>query len=87
MKELCGDRLHYINQKRFKIKPGELLADQAKERENEGWLKGVEYLTTLQLLSECEAFIASGWCYGTSCALNTGKENFKETYVFELGCY
>lgn len=87
MKELCGDRLHYINQKRFKIQPGELLADQVKERENEGWLKGMEYLTTLQLLSECEVFVASGWCCGTSCALNTGKENFKETYIFNLGRY
>lgn len=87
MKELCGNRLHYINQKRFKIRPGELLADQVKERENEGWLRGMEYLTTLQLLSECESFIASGWCCGTSCALNTGREHFQETYVFRLGSY
>ncbi len=87
MKELCGERLHYINQKRFRIQPGELLANQVKERENEGWLKGMEYLTTLQLLSECEAFIASGGCCGTSCALNTGENHFKETYVFKLGIH
>ena len=87
MKELCGDRLHYIEQKRFRIKPGELLADQKRERENEGWLKGKEYLTTLKLLSECGAFIASGGCCGTGCALNSGADNFKETFVFQLGRY
>ncbi|MBR3834111.1 MAG: hypothetical protein IKJ73_07315 [Lachnospiraceae bacterium] len=85
MKQLCGDKLTYIDQKRFKIKAGELLADQAKERENEGWLKGKEYLTTLKLLSECKAFIASGGCCGTTCALNSGKDNFKESFVFDLG--
>ena len=87
MKRLCGDRLHYIDQKRFRIRPGERLADQEKERENEGWLKGKEYLTTLQLLSECAAFIASGGCCGTTCVMNTGGEHFKETYVFDLGTY
>ena len=87
MKELCGDRLHYIDQKRFRINPGELLAYQKKERENEGWLKGKEYLTTLQFLSECRAFVASGGCCGTACVINTGGDNFKETYVFNLGRY
>ena len=87
MKEICGDRLRYIDQKRFRINPGELLSDQKKERENEGWLKGKEYLTTLKFLSECKSFIASGGCCGTTCALNSGKDNFDESYVFDLGCY
>ena len=87
MKELCGDRLRYIDQKRFRINPGELLSDQKKERENEGWLKGKEYLTTLKFLSECKAFIASGGCCGTTCVLNSDKDNFDKSYVFDLGCY
>lgn len=61
------------------------MADLKKERENEGWLKGTEYLIALQLLAECEVFIASGGCSGTTCVLNTGREHFKESYVFELG--
>lgn len=36
MKEYCGDRLIYTNQRRFDIKPGELLADQKANRENDG---------------------------------------------------
>lgn len=87
MIELCGDRLCYIDQKRFRINPNELLADQKKDRENDGWLKGKEYLTTLKLLSECGAFIASGSCCGTECALNSGADNFKETFIFNLGSY
>ena len=87
MKKLCGDRLHFIDQKRFRIQPGEVLARQAKERENEGWLKGKEYLATLQLLSECASFIASGGCSGTNCVMNTSGKHFKETFIFELGVY
>lgn len=87
MKELCGDKLSYIEYKRFRIKPNELLADQKKEREHEGWLRGKEYLVPLQLLSECGAFVASGHCGGTECVLNTNKKKFKDTYVFELGTY
>ena len=87
MKELCGDRLHFIDQKRFRTQPGELLSHQTKERENEGWLRGKEYLATLQLLSECISFIASGWCNGTACVMNTSGKHFKETYIFELGVH
>ena len=87
MKELCGDRLHFIDQKRFRVNPGEMLSDQKKERDNEGWLKGKEYLTTLQLLSECGAFVASGWCCGTTCAINSAGDGYKEKYVFDLGHY
>ncbi len=85
MKELCGDKLLYIDQKRFRVRPGEMLSDLKPERENEGWLKGKEYLTTLKLLSECAVFVASGGCCGTDCALTSGKEHFKEAYVFDLG--
>lgn len=85
MKELCGERLCYIDQKRFRLNRGELLSSQKKEREQEGWLKGKEYLTTLKLLTECSAFIASGSCCGTTCVLNSGAEHFSRCNVFNLG--
>lgn len=40
MKVIYGKRLKYIEQKRFHINEEELLAQQIRERENEGWLKG-----------------------------------------------
>ena len=87
MKALCGERLRFTDQRRFRIRPGELLSDQRRERELEGWLRGVEYLTTLQLLSECKAFIASGHCGGTTCVLNTAGDRFEYVFVFDLGIY
>ena len=87
MKVLCGDRLHFIDQRRFRIRSGELLFEQKKERESDGWLRGKEYLTALQLLSECKAFIASGSCGGTSCVLNTAGDRFEDVFVFDLGRY
>ncbi len=87
MKHLCGDKLSYIDQRRFSIEPNTLLSEQKRERKNEGWMRGKEYLVPMQLLSECGAFIASGNCGGTSCVINTNGNQFKESYVFELGTY
>ncbi|MDD6381010.1 MAG: hypothetical protein PUG04_04895 [Lachnospiraceae bacterium] len=87
MKQYCGDRLSYTDQRRFDIKQGELLADKRANRDNDGWLRGEEYLTTLELLSECGTFIASGGCCGTTCVMNTAGSRFKDTYVFSLGNY
>ena len=87
MKSFCGDKLRYTNQRRFVIKNNELLSQLEGRRKEEGWLRGVEYLTTLQLLSECKAFISSGICGGTSYVLNNSSEKFEKCYVFDLGRY
>ena len=41
-----------------------------------------EYLTTLELLSECGAFIASGGCCGTACALNSNRDKYAEVFTW-----
>jgi hypothetical protein len=56
------------------------------DRENDNYYKGLEYLSSLYLLSKCNAFVG-GNCGGSQAALymNDGKyENWK---IFDLGVY
>lgn len=87
MKTEFGERLLYTNQKRFSLKKGEYLFEMEKQRHQEGWLKGAEYLTSLMLLSECESMIASGYCSGTGFALKINNGKYRHAFVFELGRY
>lgn len=55
------------------------------DRENDAYLKGVEYLTNIYLLTCCDALIA-GRAGGSIAALIMGKK-YEYTYFFDLGYY
>lgn len=54
-------------------------------RANDEYLKGLEYLTTIAILSSCDCLIG-GRVGGTTGALLLG-DKFEYTYFFNLGCY
>ena len=55
------------------------------ERENDGYLKGIEYLRQLYMLSECD-YIISGWNSSFRMALLLSG-GFEKYYAFNLGKY
>ena len=55
-------------------------------RENDKYLKGLEYLSSIYLLSKCDAFIA-GLCAGTYAANFMKRGDFENKYFFNLGVY
>ncbi len=55
------------------------------DRENDNYLKGLEYLSSLTILSNCSAIVA-GNCGGTFYSL-VMKNNFKHICVFNKGLY
>ena len=88
MKNIYGSRLIYTDQQRFKIEPGQLLAnlhgEDTKEK-GKGFRLGVEYLCTLRLLSMCDSLLASGGCGGVDEALRENGGRYRMTYIFDLG--
>ena len=56
------------------------------ERENDEYLKGLEYLSSLYIVSQCKALIA-GNCGGSQMAVfvNGGRHEYE--HVFDLGMY
>ncbi len=56
------------------------------ERENNQYLIGIEYISTINLVSHCSCFVA-GACGGTTAALYLNNGKYKEKYIFQLGKY
>jgi hypothetical protein len=88
-KERYGDKIYFTNQKRYTIKPGELLATHHREDKNrsDGFTMGVEYILSINLLSRCNSLVASGGCAGVGEALKENDNKYKSVFVFDLGKY
>ena len=55
------------------------------DRENDNYLKRIEYLSSMIILSKCDAVVA-GNCRGTHFAV-LNSETVKNRYVFDKGYY
>lgn len=56
------------------------------DRENDIYLKGLEYLSSLQLLSRCDVLLG-GNCGGACAALYMNNMKYKHVELFDLGLY
>lgn len=56
------------------------------ERENDDYLKGVEYLSSLVILSKCNAIVA-GNCGGSQAAVFMNAGRYEDRYIYDLGLY
>lgn len=65
---------------------GILLADVHFNRENDQYYKGIEYLSSMNLLSKCCCFVG-GACAGTYYTIIQNHNRFDESYIFDLGFY
>ena len=89
-RERFGDRLltnrrHYYDEA-FDEQAVTLIKDVHFDRENDDYLKGLEYLSSLKILSKCDGLVA-GNCGGTLCAVIWNNNSYRDKYIFDLGCY
>lgn len=90
MLAVFGDKVKYVEQKRFVLQKGEHIVDQKKKdtwKSGDGWQYGADYLCAMVLLSECGFFIASGGCTGTGLVQKLAKDRQCQSYIFDLGLY
>lgn len=90
MQEAFGDKIKYVDQKRFVLQKGEYLSDQKEKdtwKQGDGWKYGADYLCAMVLLSECGFFLASGRCSGVSLVDRLAQGRHLQSYVFDLGVY
>ena len=64
----------------------ELIKDVHFNRENDEYYKGVEYLSSLVIISKCDSLLA-GNCGGTEAAVFMNGLKYKECKVYNLGLY
>ena len=72
-KHIFGDKVCFVEQERYSQDERRILSSIKSERENDEYLKSVEYLSVLLILSKCDSLIGSH-CGGTDIALELGKE-------------
>ena len=90
MEEAFGDKIKYIDQKRFTVGKGEYLSDQKGKdawKQGDGWRLGADYLSAMVLLSECAFFLASGRCNGVGMVEKLAEGRNQASYIFDLGLY
>lgn len=63
-----------------------LIKDVHFDRENDEYLKGLEYLSSLLILSRCQGLVA-GNCGGTEAAVFWNQGKYEDTCIFNLGLY
>ena len=89
-RSVYGDRL-LINKRKYydsvyldqKVS---LIKDVHFDRDDDDFLKGIEYVSSLQILSKCQGLVA-GNCSGTQAAVFWNNGNYRDTYIFDLGLY
>ena len=85
-KKEFGDRLLYTDQVRFSNTGNQWLAQIDNARENDRYLRGLEYLTTIQLLSRCD-YLLAGVCSGSVCSLIMNGGKYKAVQMVDKGVY
>ena len=83
-KMLVNKRKYY--DKIFDSQNLELIKDVHFDRENDEYLKGIEYLSSLYILANCKALVA-GNCGGTQAAVFLNRNKYEKKYIFDLGLY
>lgn len=88
LKNYFGDYVLFLNRIRFLETGNKQLADINFYRKNDRYIKGLDYLTEIILLSKCN-FLIAGKASGTYGAviLSEEHEGYEKEYYFELGLY
>ncbi len=86
-KRRFGDKAYFTDQERYTTKPGEMLAQMHRNRQDkrEGFLLGTDYILAIYLLSRCNSFMASGDCTGVGETRKMNEGRFNNVFVFDLG--
>ncbi len=83
MQNRFGKQLFFTDQSRYTVKPGQLLADLHRvKEEGKGFRLGAEYLCSIHLLSQCRSLIASGECGALTEALRENQGKYEHVFVF-----
>lgn len=84
-KETFGDKLLAVSQMRYtpEASKDKFLAEIKFERENDAYLRGLEYLTVITILSRCNCLIA-GRTSGSSAAAYINDGRYEHQCMFEL---
>ncbi len=85
-RQAFGDRLCYTRCVRYGNTGDQLLANIQFDRENDRYLRGLEYLTNIVLLSRCDCLLGV-YVGGTTGAMEMNGGAYEHVEVMDLGVY
>lgn len=85
-REAFGDRVFYTECARYGDTGDRLLADIQFDRKNDRYLRGLEYLTNIALLSRCDCLLGV-YVGGTVGALEMNGGRYEHVEIMDLGVY
>lgn len=86
LKKVFGNRLLFTNQLRYSETGDKFLFQIANKRDNDKYLRGVEYLTALYCLTKCDCLI-SGRNGGLNGVLILKEDKYERIYIINKGKY
>lgn len=85
-REKIGRRLIYSDQ--YRTDQWDMPLMKVKfPRDNDGYLRGLEYCTVIEMLSACSGIVANCMCGGTMAALTRNQGKYEEVLVYDDGFY
>lgn len=76
----------YTNQKRFANTGKKWIADITFDRENDKYLRGLEYITAIEILSRCD-YLLAGSNTGSICAEIINGDKYADCQIIDKGAY
>lgn len=85
-REAFGDRVFFTECARYGDTGDKLLADIPFDRKNDRYLRGLEYLTNIVLLSRCDCLLGV-YVGGTTGAMEMNGGGYEHVEIMDLGVY
>lgn len=82
-----GDRLLFSEQMRVKQNINNVIMSIKFDRENDAYLRGLEYCAVIEVLSRCCSLLANCCCYGALGAIAINGGRYRDCEVIDIGNY
>lgn len=86
-KKAFGERLLFTEQERVNQNVKKALMDIKFPRNDDGYLRGLEYCTVIEVLARCRGLLANCCCYGALGAIAANGGRYIECDVLDAGKY
>lgn len=84
--KVLENRRNYFDEKYFSNKNSDMVSKVQFDRDNDDYLKMLEYMSSINLVSKCDSLV-SGLCGGSEIAIYWNGLNYNEKFLFDKGLY
>lgn len=86
-KKRFEEKIIYTDQIRVTKEIKGCIIDEKADRENDSFLKGLEYCTSIEVLARCKSFVANCNCGGALGAIAINSGRYRDCEILDAGIY